>query len=167
MTVRRYIELIEQVTRGSLWHGTTILNLSAILTVDMIWSLGEGLSLTSDPVIAAARADDLTRHHASLVYPLEYKRSLDGLPRGAILEFDGQALRRAFDLVPVPDQDEEWRVRDSMRPIKSFLKAIYANEEDIRWCLDLVQDRQPYADDLVDLLSSPLLLPLDYPEAVE
>lgn len=165
MPIRRYIQYIEQVTSGSLWHGTTVLNLSSILAVDTLWSIGEGISFVSDPMLASIHADDLTRKHICHVYPADF----GPLPpfaeevRGAVMEFDALKLRSAINLVPVDGRPQEWRHGGNIRSLRPFLRAVYVVEEDIQWCLNLVDGEQPYADELIDLMTSGLLLPRDYP----
>jgi len=156
--MRRYIEHLERVTHGSLWHGTSVFNLTAIHTVDTLWALGQGISFFSDPALAEKAADDFTAQQVHFTYPIDFINVPAEVVKGALLEFDARKLRRAFDLKAVDGCDEEWSTQSPIIGIKDCIRAVHVDFEDIQWCMELVGDRQPYADDLVDLIKSPLVV---------
>lgn len=138
--------------------GTTVLNLSTIMAVDTIL-VGDGIRLTNDPVRAAKFADDLTRNHIESLYNDEFGLIPDdaGLVHGALIEFDAAKLRKMVEIIEDDRWDEDWFAKTTIHPVSSVIRSIYADPEDIAWCMKLVGERLHNAEHLLDLLQNPLL----------
>lgn len=147
----RFREIISEAFTGDLYHGTSVLNAASILAsgrMDASAAHGDA------PGVSFTRSQKIARDFASLSEERELAaiETNDGISvkgrkaRGAILVFDGDAMRRELDATLAPyawdgdEEEEEERLHDpqGLPNVARFLKAVLVEPHDIAWWVEMV-----------------------------
>lgn len=175
--IRYFLDLITEAEQtGDLYHGTSIVNAAAIVADQ---SLIADDSHDDELGISFTRSERLGWDFAKIAekraLQFDYDKHPEGSPslRGALLVFDGDAMRTALGKALAPyvwrqgdgiDDEEEERFHGDNVYVEKFLKAVIVSPADIDWWAQAIPHlsntyRPQFAKTVLALTRNPLFRP--------